>query len=290
MRSLILAALLIGSGAVVPAVADDVHLVNGRVFEDVIAVVEGDRVHLHLAFGEMSVPLHTVERVVEAESSLEEIERRRHALESDPRAGAADWLELARWAHGRGHDHAARQAALEAARRDPSVPGLAELMRSFGYVFDVATGSWLPYEERMRRQGYQRIDGRWLSPEQQLAHAREQREAERARRAEEESRLTRTVLALAAAELARAPEPAPPAPQPVYSWPWAGGVAIGPGYLARPRVFHHRSPPHHEPIAIPIERRQPGSLFPIAGHHRGGVARSPSPAAAAPRTVAGTGG
>lgn len=276
-----------------PLAGDEVHLVNGRVFEDVIAEVGADSVRIHLAFGEMSLPRHTVERVVRLESSLEELQMRHDALASDPGAGAVEWIELGRWALQRGLRHGARQAALEAAARDPAAPGLTDLMRSLGYVFDAESGRWLPYEESLRRRGYDRVDGRWLSPEQQLTRARSEAAAARARRADEESRLTRAVLALAAAQLVREPEPV--AVQPIYPWPFAGTVAVGPGHFQVGRPPHHaprphHSPrPHHDPAAIPIERRQPGSLFPIARHHHGGVARPHVGSAGAQRVNGGSG-
>lgn len=257
--------------ASMPVGADDVHLENGRVFEDVVASVEGDWVRLHLPFGEMSVPLGTVERIERAETSLEAFQAKRDGLRHDPEAEAADWVALGRWALDRGLRHGAREAALEAARRDPAAEGLASLMQALDYVLDAGSGRWISYEKSLERRGYAHIGGRWLSPEQQLARqearARAEAEAARAREAAEERRLARAVLALAAAQLARGSEPQ--SPKVVYPWP----TAVFPG------TFHfrtsRRSPPERrpDPSALPIERRQPGSLFPIAPSHHGGVAR-----------------
>ncbi|MDX1644872.1 MAG: hypothetical protein R3244_11000, partial [Thermoanaerobaculia bacterium] len=214
MRAIIFPAVAALLFVVAPLAADDVHLANGRVFEDVVAVVDGDRVRLHLPFGEMSVPLHTVERIERAETTLEAFEARRDALRADPASDAETWLELARWALDRGLEHGARDAALEAARRDSDVEGLADLMRALDYVLDPETGRWMRYEESLERRGFAHIDGRWLSPEQQLARqevrARAQIEAARARDAAAERRLTRAVMALAAAQLASRPEPRHP--------------------------------------------------------------------------------
>lgn len=279
MRQASYSIALFGVLLVAPVMADQVHLANGRVFEDVVAEVGEDSVRIHLAFGEMSLPRHMVARVVQAESSLERFQVRRDALMADPASTAAEWLELARWALDRGVRHAAREAALQAAARDPSVPGLAALMQSLEYVLDPSSGRWLPYEESQRRKGYALVEGRWLSPEQQIAWARAEAEAVRERRRAEEQDLTRAVLALAAASLTQHAET--PTVEIVYPLSYAAGpFLVGPvrRFPHRPGVRDdgpsHPGPRRREPAAIPLERRQPGSLFPIApSPHHGGVQR-----------------
>jgi hypothetical protein len=273
----IVLALSVGS----PVAADDVHLKNGRVFEDVLARVEGDVVTIQLAFGSMGVPLESVDRIERAESSLVAYRERRAALLRDPGAGAPEWIALARWAWQQGNHHVAREAAMAAAQLDPLAEGLDQLMPRFDFVFEPQLGRWVTVEESLRLKGYQQVDGQWLSPEQQLARARLAEEASRAREAEQESRLTRAVLAMAAAQMVREPEPygLPYGSDGFYDWPVA--VYPSPFFWRHPGHHgsgHHRSGHHgpwsrHDPTAIPIHRRQPGSLFPVAppSRHHGGV-------------------
>jgi len=253
--------LLIPLLAAAPAVADNVFLKNGRVFEDVIAEVGLTTVRIHLAFGEMSVSLDAVERVERAESSLVVYQARRDALRADPSASAAQWVELARWALAQGDTHSAREAALRAAEKNPRAPGVAELMRGLDHVFDEQLGRWIPFAESMHIRGYQKVDGQWLSAEQQLARSQAAADAARQIAADEERRLTQAVLALAAVQLTKEPEPQP---QVVYTWPVA--VYPNPFIWGHPNP-HQRPPQHHGPVAIPLERRQPGSLLPVAGNH-----------------------
>lgn len=269
-RFALLALVLIVSTS---AVADDVYLKNGRVFEDVEAEVSGDRVIVYLPFGEIGFSRDVVERIEESVSTQAVYRQRRDGLVANPGSTAGDWLELARWATSRGFEHGAREAAMRAASLDPSLESLGAVMRDLEFAFDPALDRWIPLEEKMRRDGYRRVGGEWLSAEQLEARARLASEAARTREAEEERRLTRAVVALAAAQIAQNSQP-PPAPQPVYSWP--ATVYPNPFIWRHPSPFH-RPPAAHDPAAIPIERRQPGSLFPI--QNRG---RMTSPPTAAP--------
>jgi hypothetical protein len=246
----------------IPAFADDVYLKNGRVFEDVITEVGDDSVRIYLAFGEMSVALDSVESVEQSISSLEGYQIRYQALRDEPASSAGEWLELSRWARSNGNEHGARQAALEAAARNPQEPGLSEVMATLDFVFEPSLGRWISFEEGMRLRGYDKVDGEWLSADQRLARSQAAAEAARAREADEDRRLTRAFMALAAAKMAEPQQPAVVVTQPV-GW-WSNPFVWGhPGH--RPR--RHVRPDH--PAAIPIEVRQPGSLFPIARH--GGV-------------------
>jgi len=266
--------------AAAPVVADDVYLKNGRVFEDVVAEVGAETVRIQLAFGEMGVPLAAVDRVEHGASSLAAFRERRDALRADPAAEAADWVDLARWAARRDQSHGAREAALVAAELDPRVEGLDELMRRIDYVFEPQVGRWVSFEESMSLRGYTHVDGQWLSPEQLLARSQAAADAARAREAAQESRLTRAVLAMAAAQLAREPEPVYEQPNgwTDYGWP----VAVYPGPVVRPHPTpYRRHSIRHDPTAIPLHRRQPGSLFPVAPNpavqpaatHHGGIAK-----------------
>lgn len=249
---------------VAPLGADDVHLKNGRVFEDVIAEVGPSTVRIHLAFGEIGFSLEAVDRIVRAESSLIAYQSRRDELRASPSATAADWVELARWALAQGHGHGAREAALQAAEKNPRAEGLEQLMRGLNYVFEPQLDRWISFEESMVLKGFHQIDGQWLSAEQMLARSQAAAEAARAREAAQEGRLTRAVLALAAAQLAREPERR--LPEEVYAWP----VVVYPNPFIRRYPNPHRlGPPGFDPTAIPLARRQPGSLFSVAKNHGG---------------------
>ncbi|HLE84187.1 MAG TPA: hypothetical protein VJG13_07595, partial [Thermoanaerobaculia bacterium] len=120
--------------AALPAGADDVYLANGQVFEDVVARRDGAVLRIRLPHGEMGIPVAWVARVEESETVLGEFLLRKAAL--TPAAGAGDWLELARWARAEGFGEGAREAGLRAAALEPRLPGLAEILRPGGLVFD----------------------------------------------------------------------------------------------------------------------------------------------------------
>lgn len=251
-----------------PVAADDVYLKNGRVFEDVEAEIAGSKVIVHLPYGEIGFSLSAVERIEQSASSFSLYLQRRDELRANTDATADDWLGLARWARRLGLEHGTREAALTAARFDPALPGLDNVLGDLDFILDPETGRWMSREEKLQRDGYEWVDGRWLSVEQQLARARMADEMARARQADEERRLTRAVLVLAAAQLADTsrPEPEPrAAEETVYAWP----VAVFPNPFLWRHPNPHRLPPSgHDPTAIPIERRQPGSLFPIQSRGR----------------------
>src|SRR5215218_2492533 len=120
----------------VPALADDVYLVNGRKFEGVIAETVDAQVRIQMQGGTLSLPSSQVLRVEQGDSSFAEYLRRKEALKKNPSARAADWLELARWAQVKQLDQATREAALTAAALDPKLDGLGPILRPYGYVLD----------------------------------------------------------------------------------------------------------------------------------------------------------
>jgi hypothetical protein len=266
-----------------PAGADDVYLANGQVFEDVVARRDGDVLRIRLPHGEMGIPVAWVARVEESETVLGEFLRRKAAL--TPAAGAGEWLELARWARAEGFGEGAREAGLRAAALDPRLPGLAEILRPAGLVFDEAAGDWVTEERLMARRGYTRVGEQWL-PAEVMAERRRLAEEERlaaARQAREE-RLDRVVTLLALAQLQEAREESA-ALAVVYS-PYGGGVigapvAVFPGIFLPPRHSPHRPPgrggdgggrpPVHPPETTrgvfsydALAGRQPGSIIPLA--------------------------
>lgn len=162
------------------AVADDVHLVNGAVFEDVSTERTDTHVLIEMPIGRLRLPAEQVARIVDGDSPIATYRRRSNALLSDPSSGAADFLDLARWAVRQGLSGQARQAALIAARFDPDLGGLTELLTGLGYE-KVAGIGWLPYAEAQRSRGLVLLDGEWLTRREREARiARELRDAQRA--------------------------------------------------------------------------------------------------------------
>ncbi len=223
----VLAAVL---AAAAPAAADDVFLTNGNVFTGVLARVEGDRVTIRLSSGAIRLPRSRVARIERKDSALAAYLARKEALSADPAAGAEGWVELARWARGRGLDSGLREAARTAAVLDPDAPGLAPLMAQLGYLRDGAAGPWMLPEELAERRGLERWNGSWLPHEQvrqlaELARA----EAETRRRAARDAALADLAAAVRAeAEAARArAETAPTAAGPFVT---GGFVTALPGW------------------------------------------------------------
>lgn len=190
--ALVLSALLAPS---LPLFADDVHLTNGNTFKGVIATLDGDQVRIRLPHGEIALPASRVDRIDKHESALEDYLARERTLFSRD-ATAADWLELARWALRHDLGHGARESALRAARIDPRLEGLAEVLGDFGYLYDEELGRWLTYDESMERRGYVYYGGGWVHRsdlEERLRTMQEEqarrREARRTARAEAQAQL-----------------------------------------------------------------------------------------------------
>jgi hypothetical protein len=251
--------------------ADEVYLVNGKVFEDVTAEVVGDKVAIGLSSGgEIRLPLSHVERIERSETAMAVFRERARALFADARSGGAEWLELAYWAREQGLRRAYRESALEAARRTPELPGVASAMRELGYVFEQELDQWLPRSEAMLRRGLVPYGGDWVTPEERDRMIRTA--DERARRREQDERLdrlTRLVELQTEIELARglaeAARPEPPAayyPSPYPSYP----VYVVPGHFF-PR---HPKPPHHHDGHVRDPRPQPPPRSEPPASHRGG--------------------
>ncbi len=262
--------------AAVPAVADDVHLVNGETFEGVIAEVQGDQVAIRLPHGMIRLPMTRVVRIDRAASPYEEYLARAEALAGSSSARA--WLELALWARERDLPSGVRDAALEAARLDPNLDGLAPLLRELGYARDEQLGGWIPYDEMMVRKGYFEVDGRWV-PAEVVAEAARQARAEHERQVAErrDAQVDRaiTLLALAQVREAQQERERQSAPAVVYPYgaPLGAPVAVFPG--RSPQGGHHRRPQaepspspsgppaHHTGTWSDVARRQPGSIIPL---------------------------
>jgi hypothetical protein len=225
-RYLLAPLLLLAAGALR---ADDVHLLNGKVFEGVIVVDRGATLDLTLPGGTISIAKSSVREIVASDSPYAEYLSRAAELRRGE-AQASRWVELARWAAENRMDTAAREAALTAATLDPSIPELAPVMRSLGYELDESAGLWLPLEEVMRNRGLVLVDGSWITRE---AASELRRQGEQEARARETERIARAAaeirLAAAEMELQRASQPQAP----VY-----GGW--GDGYV-----------PYYWPVGVP---------------------------------------
>lgn len=245
-----------------PAAADRVVLANGQVFEDVTAEVRESNVAIGIGGGALTLPKDQVASVEPGPSTLEEYGRRAAQLRA--RGGAAsDWLELGRWARGRGFGFGAREAGLAAAERDPALAGLDTLLHALGYERDAASGGWFPYAEAMRRRGWVEDGDEWVPAA--VAEARQRARAEASaerRRAAEADRLDR-LATLAELRLTRElAQPEPPAWGLSY-WPlWGVPVVVPAPTQPGPPPAPERRPGGHTHNGI--LDRQPGSLIPIA--------------------------
>jgi len=278
LRSLPVLLLLLTA---LPVFADNVYLANGRKFEDVMAETTDSHVRIHLQGGVLVLPKSQVLRVEAGDSNLGEYLRRKEALKKSPSTRAADWVELARWAQSKQLDQAMRESALAAAVLDPHAPGLAPILRGFGYVLDEQMDRWVRYEHAMRRKGFVQSNGHWITHEELQARARAQADEDARRRADrqEQARAAREERLEVLTELALTRELAQPqGPPPYYPGPytpWGGSVVLIPGFVAAPpgRHDHDRRTPdmfHPEPdFGSSDFVHVPGSLIPgrLPGSH-----------------------
>lgn len=206
LASLASLAALTSVGVAGSALADTVHLTNGRSFEEVIAERVGDQVVIQMPHGEMKLPAVRVARIDKSDTLFAQFLARKTAL--GLHASAASWLDLARWARDQGFEEGVREAARRTAELDPTIEGLAPYMRTLGFhAYDAEVGRWLTQAELMRRKGFELADGEWVPRaeaerrDQALRAEHEARVA--AARAEREVRLSRTVELLTLRELDR---------------------------------------------------------------------------------------
>lgn len=259
MRTRPLPLFLLFSLVAVPVLADDVYLVNGRKFEGVITETTESQVHIQMQGGTLSLPRSQVLRVDTGDSSLAEYLRRKEALRKNG-AGAADWLELARWAQAKSLQQAARESALTAAALDPGLTGLGPILRGFGYVLDDQVGGWVPYAESMQRRGFVLSNGQWITREESVARVRaSEEEAARLRaQREEQARAARADQLAALAELTLVRDLVQPA-YPQYPGPYYGGVPVlfwGGGHGGHGGHFPREKPSPYSFTHVP------GSLIP----------------------------
>jgi hypothetical protein len=253
-----------------PVFADNVYLANGRKFEDVMAETTGTQVRIQLQGGVLVLPKSQVLRVEAGDSNLGEYLRRKDALKKSPAARAADWVELARWAQSKQLDQATRESALAAAVLDPRAPGLAPILRGFGYVLDEQLDRWVRYEDLMRRKGFVQANGQWMSREEFQARVRAQADEDARRRADrqEQAREARDERLATLTELALTRQlTQPQAPQSYLGpyAPWGDPVVLLPGFVSSHGRHEHRSQElfRLDPdIGSPDFVHVPGSLIP----------------------------
>ncbi|HEV7504487.1 MAG TPA: hypothetical protein VGS07_06230 [Thermoanaerobaculia bacterium] len=277
LRSLPVLLLLLTAA---PVFADNVYLANGRKFEDVMAETTGTQVRIHLQGGVLVLPKSQVLRVEAGDSNLGQYLRQKEILKKSPATRAADWVELARWAQSKQLDQATREAALAAAILDPHVPGLAPILRGFGYVLDEQLDRWVRYEDAMRRKGFMQSNGQWITAEEYQWRARAQADEDARRRADrqEQARSAREERLEVLTELALTRELVQPQAQPPYLGPyapWGTSVVLLPGFVTSPGRHDGRTPDlfHLEPdFGATDFVHVPGSLIPGrlpgSGSHR----------------------
>jgi hypothetical protein len=267
----VLAMLLVSVPFPMVAAADDVVLVNGRIFEGVIVTARDERqIRLRLPFGELALPSSLVAQVVESDSPLATFLERRRELTARG-AAAEEWLELAQWAELRDLDYGYREVIQLVAKREPGLPGLAPHMRSLGFVLDEDGAAWVRPAPVTRAPAIQVASGPPPSEPSDPSRGGEV----------ESERLTRAVELMAAAQLARETRELREsetsrqaqllAVQPVVVSPyilWTGWTF--------PVVHSAEAPPPADPnpafpvVRRPVDpmarallRRQPGSLIPL---------------------------
>lgn len=148
----------------VPCLADTVYLTNGNSFENVIAQRTGQGVRIVLPYGDLTLPANRVARIVTSPSALSRFLTRFTNLAAAPGTKIDDWVRLGNWALDHGLAASAVRAALRAAASSPRAPELAALMRRLDYRYDPQLDRWISSDEYLRRRGFIREGGDWLSP------------------------------------------------------------------------------------------------------------------------------
>jgi hypothetical protein len=259
------AALLLFAALAAPAAADTVYLVNGNMFEEVIAERVDGEVRIRMSHGEIVLPETIVARVEHSRSIWQEYDEREEAL-GEVSSTAREWLDLALWADEAGYERGMRQALLRAAGLDAALDGLAPLMGRIGHILDSESGEWLAEAVYMRRRGYRLWGNEWLPRKQYEARFQAHQQAEKRRREDDrQERIARAIEALVVAELSRAAEPDPePEPKPVET---RGPLAVYPGgyfpFLVPPAGAAPLVAGPQQVTLEDVANRQPGSLFPV---------------------------
>lgn len=223
------ATLLVGAVLILlaaPAMADEVHLLDGRVIRGEIDVQPDGSVIVRQSYGTVTVPAEEIDAVVRDSSVAGEYRARLGRVDA---ASPESWVALAVWCSERDRAAEAREALERAVALDPDH---AVARRLLGFVR--YQGAWVA-EADLRAQGLVPYRGEWIPAdeararreaaeaqrdlEEQLALARREadRERRRAERLERELAQARTDRrgGLAGSGL---PTPPPTEPQPGREW------------------------------------------------------------------------
>ncbi|MBA3846341.1 MAG: hypothetical protein H0X45_06835 [Planctomycetes bacterium] len=176
--ALVAAVLLLGAA---PVVADDVHMLDGRVLEgEVVSAPDEDPVRLRRGSGTLIVVQHIprdqVAQVVfgtnERQLAVAALQAERVALSAHPDAGEAQaWWALAERARDLGDPGLARELAIEVVARDR---GHADARRLMGMT--LVKGVWMRANEAAVATGQILHQGRWMTwDERQAAIANQER-------------------------------------------------------------------------------------------------------------------
>lgn len=164
---IVLFALLFGASSVVRA--DVVFLKHEAQLEGHIVKRSESSVEIDIGAGSLTIPMSTVDRIEMGRSVLDDYEDRAAELGAQDRDG---WLELARWASGKGLRTQSLDAYARVLTIDPNDP---EANRAQGRV--EVEGSWMTPEQAYAEKGYVNFEGRWVTPAEQESILRS-REAE----------------------------------------------------------------------------------------------------------------
>lgn len=156
-------------GAALVAGADVVLLKHGAKLEGRIVKRTESSVEIDIGAGSLTLPMSSVDRIEMGRAPLDDYEDRAAELGARDREG---WLELARWASGKGlgtQSLEAYERVLEIDANDP------EANRALGRV--AVEGVWMTPEQAYRARGYVNFEGQWMTPAEQESILRS-REAE----------------------------------------------------------------------------------------------------------------
>ncbi len=133
--------------------ADVVFLKHGAKLEGHIVKRSESSVEIDIGAGSLTIPMSTVDRIEKGRSVLDDYEDRSAELGAQDRDG---WLELARWASGKGLRTQSLDAYARVLTIDPNDP---EANRAQGRV--EVEGSWMTPEQAYAEKGYVNFEGRW---------------------------------------------------------------------------------------------------------------------------------
>jgi hypothetical protein len=157
-RSLMLAALALVVLAA-PALADVVHLKNGRTIEGTVTKL-GDKVNVKTQFGSISLASSEVVRIEKKSTIEEQFRTRRAALKDNDLEGR---LALALWLRSEGFKVLATRELQAIVKADPLHRGAHHTLGHVRF-----NGKWMTRNDSMKAQGYVKFEGRWVTAEEKV--------------------------------------------------------------------------------------------------------------------------